>query len=161
MPSVFLCALLRSRIEAMSVGGGLETLVVSAPELWPGRSFLDLVRSLHFLPLRAALLLPLARRKLIGARLLRRLCVLRNARLLLRGGARDKLRQWRCHQSHRQRESEYDFMHECTSLYFHGCGALQPAIDLSPQPEKDDNPHRLYCSIVRSHERPARPPVAN
>jgi hypothetical protein len=39
----------------MSVGGGLETLVASAPELWPGRSFLDLVRSLRFLPRRAAL----------------------------------------------------------------------------------------------------------
>src|SRR5215470_5578741 len=108
----------------MSVGCGLETLVASAPEFWPGRSFLDLVRGLGFLPLRAALLLPLARRKLTAARLLLRLCIFLRVRLLLRGGARDKLRHWRCDQSHRQRGSENDFIHECTSLYFQRCGAL-------------------------------------
>ena len=115
--------LLRARVEAMSVGGRLETLVASAPELWPGRSFFNLVRGLRFLPLRAALLLPLARRKLTGARLLLHLCILLCAHLL-RGGARNKLRHWRCDQPHRQRGSEYDFMHECTSLYFQRCGVL-------------------------------------
>jgi hypothetical protein len=71
------------------LGSRLETLVAGAPEFWPGRSFLDFVAGLRFLPLRPALLLPLARRELTSARVFFCFCILVGARLLLRGGAGD------------------------------------------------------------------------
>jgi hypothetical protein len=47
MPSVILCPqFLFAHFETKTAGyleAGLETFVASAPELWPGRSFLELV----------------------------------------------------------------------------------------------------------------------
>jgi hypothetical protein len=58
MPSVILCPqFLHAHFETKTAGyleAGLETFVASAPELWPGRSFLELVGSLRFLSFCAA-----------------------------------------------------------------------------------------------------------
>src|SRR5262245_10533941 len=95
---------------------------------------LDLVWSLCFFPLSvAALLLPLTYRKLTVARF--RFCIFVGARLLLCGGARDKLRHWRSDQSDCKRGGKYELMQEFTSLYFQGAGRCRPAIGRSPQPE--------------------------
>jgi len=100
---------------------GLETFVACAPEFRPRRSFFDFAGGLCLLPFDSALLLPLARRELPGARLLLGFRgFVGRGRLLLRGGGRYESRHRRRDHSDGERGSKHDFVHEFTSLYFHG-----------------------------------------
>jgi hypothetical protein len=71
------------------------------------------------------------------------------------------LRHWRCDQPTTSAAANTTLCMSALPFISRGAGCCRPAIDRSPQPDSDDNPHRLYCSIVRSHERPAHPPVAD
>src|SRR5262245_1656601 len=134
-------------------GSGLETFVAVTPEFWPGRSFIDLVGGFRFLPLGGTFFLPLARGDLPGARLLLRFGILvGRSCLLLRGGGRNDLRHRRNDKSDRKRGGKHGFEHDFTSLISKGAGRCRSAIGRSPQPAPHDNPHRLYRSILRSHE---------
>jgi len=63
----------------------------------------------------------IARRELPGARLLLGFRVfVGRGRLLLRGGGRYESRHRRRDHSDGERDSKHDFVHEFTSLYFHG-----------------------------------------
>ena len=143
----------------MSVGGELETLVASAPELL-ARSFLSRSCLRPLLPSTPRCTSSAARASQADRPSAPSLSL--HSSLCSPAVARRRSRQIAtlalCDQSHRQRGSKYDIMHQCTSLYFQRCERCRTAVDRSAQPGNDNNPHRLYCSIVRSHEGSARPP---